>query len=297
MISEKTKAKIGFFLNGLGVLLGALGLFFVVYRLHAYKSEIDVARIGIAGYASILSLAVVYGAGNMFLALGWGRLLNFVGTHPRFSWVVWAYATSQLAKYVPGNVFQFFGRQALGVSAGIPNRQLAKSTILELAIVGGMGALFSPLVLPLVKPELSPLLTLALFMVVIVIALYLIRHIWNSHLRAVGIFYCLYLALSGFVFVTGFYIAGGSLEVVQIPTIAGAYVLAWLAGLVTPGAPAGIGVREAVLLFLLGGLSPGPVILLAVVIGRMITVLGDLLFFAGGLIAGRPNCPPDGTIF
>ncbi|MDX8491572.1 hypothetical protein RFN29_08270 [Mesorhizobium sp. VK22B] len=46
-------------------------------------------------------------------------------------------------------------------------------------------------------------------------------------------------------------------------------------------------VREAVLLVLLGELSFSPVIFLAVVIGRTITVLGDLLFFAGGLIAGR----------
>jgi hypothetical protein len=37
--------------------------------------------------------------------------------------------------------------------------------------------------------------------------------------------------------------------------VMGSYVIAWLAGFVTPGAPAGIGVREAVLVILLATAS------------------------------------------
>jgi len=59
----------------------------------------------------------------------------------------------------------------------------------------------------------------------------------------------------------------------------GAYVLAWLAGFVTPGAPAGLGIRELVLLFLLQGLVGGPDLLLVILLGRVITVSGDLVFF------------------
>ncbi|MEZ2331797.1 hypothetical protein AB6802_18910 [Mesorhizobium sp. RCC_202] len=286
MLNEATKARLELFLNRFGVFLGALGLLFVAYRLYAYKSELDVARIGGAQYAIILLLAALYGAGNMFLALGWGRLLNFLGVQPRLRWVVWAYATSQLAKYVPGNVFQFFGRQALGVSAGISNVQLAKSTMLELALVAGAGGLFFPLILPLVWPGLGSFPAPVAFISVVAIALYLIGRFGRALLEA-AVFHVFYLVLSGLVFVAGFRIAGGSIEISSAPTIAGAYVLAWLAGLLTPGAPAGIGVREAVLLFLLGGISSSPTVLMAVVIGRMITVLGDFLFFAGGQLAGR----------
>jgi uncharacterized membrane protein YbhN (UPF0104 family) len=61
--------------------------------------------------------------------------------------------------------------------------------------------------------------------------------------------------------------------------LCGSYVIAWLAGLITPGAPAGVGVRELVLLFLLGEQIPAADLLLAVVLGRIVTVVGDLLFF------------------
>ena len=71
-------------------------------------------------------------------------------------------------------------------------------------------------------------------------------------------------------------------HLVSLPVslLCGAYVIAWLAGLVTPGAPAGIGVREAVLLFLLGNVLPHADLLLAVLIGRMVTVFGDTIYFA-----------------
>lgn len=46
------------------------------------------------------------------------------------------------------------------------------------------------------------------------------------------------------------------------------------------GAPAGLGVREAVLLVLLGTTAHQETLLLAVLLSRIITVFGDLLFFA-----------------
>jgi hypothetical protein len=61
--------------------------------------------------------------------------------------------------------------------------------------------------------------------------------------------------------------------------ICGAYVLAWLAGLLTPGAPAGLGVRELVLFFLLKGFVPESDMVLSVLLGRVVTVAGDLVFF------------------
>lgn len=64
--------------------------------------------------------------------------------------------------------------------------------------------------------------------------------------------------------------------------LSGVYVLAWLAGLVTPGAPAGVGVRELVLLFLLKGIVAEADLLLAVVLGRVVTVVGDFGFFVFG---------------
>jgi len=90
-----------------------------------------------------------------------------------------------------------------------------------------------------------------------------------------------FLVVSGSVFVCILaVVAPEHLVSLPVSLLCGAYVIAWLAGLVTPGAPAGIGVREAVLLFLLGNVLPHADLLLAVLIGRMVTVFGDTIYFA-----------------
>lgn len=273
-------------LNRTGAFLGLAGIVFVGIRLRSYAGEIDFRRMGAGGYVAIAALACLFGASNLLLALGWQRLLHHLRAPVSRSWTIRAYAISQLAKYVPGNIFQFAGRQAIGVAAGISNAPLAKSTAYELAFLIIGGVLFSPLALPLIIASAPHWLGWISFVLVMASALWLAT-IVGVDFAAAAVFYVAFLALSGLVFVAAFGLAGGSGEFALFPAIAGAYVLAWLVGLVTPGAPAGIGIREAVLLFLLGGLSSGPVILLAVVIGRAITVLGDLLFFAGGQFAGR----------
>jgi hypothetical protein len=74
--------------------------------------------------------------------------------------------------------------------------------------------------------------------------------------------------------------------------IAGVFALAWVAGFITPGAPAGLGVRDAILMT---GLTPifGPGNALGVtVVMRLVTSVGDALAFAVGLLAqgaGRPG--------
>jgi uncharacterized membrane protein YbhN (UPF0104 family) len=204
------------------------------------------------------------------------------------------YATSQLAKYVPGNIFQFAGRQAIGVAAGIGNGPLAKSTALELAFLIGGGVLFSPLVLPLFvghAAEGAEAFAAAAFVALTLLAIWLAARLGGPELGAAARRYLAFLAVSGIVFAATYGIAGGELSGSLLLPITGAYVLAWLAGLVTPGAPAGIGVREAVLLFLLSGIGSPPVILLAVVVGRAMTVLGDFVFYLAGGVVGRlsPN--------
>lgn len=53
-----------------------------------------------------------------------------------------------------------------------------------------------------------------------------------------------------------------------------------------PGAPAGIGVRETVLVLLLGSYMIEADLLMAVLIGRIVTVFGDVIFFLAISIYG-----------
>ncbi len=82
-------------------------------------------------------------------------------------------------------------------------------------------------------------------------------------------------------------ISPGFLSTDIVIGLVGAFVISWLVGLITPGAPAGVGVRELVLLFLLKGVVAEVDLLLAVALGRVITVIGDFLFFLGTTIFYR----------
>ncbi|TIW70364.1 MAG: hypothetical protein E5V58_22935, partial [Mesorhizobium sp.] len=190
-------------LNRTGALLGLAGVVFVGIRLQGYASEIDFRRFGAGGYVAIAALAGLYGASNLLLALGWQKLLHHLQTPVSRSWAIHAYAVSQLAKYVPGNIFQFAGRQAIGLAVGIGNGPLAKSTGYELAFLTIGGALFSPLVLPLIAPSAPAWLGWTSFIVVMASALWLATFA-GADFGMAAVFYIGFLALSGLVFAVVF---------------------------------------------------------------------------------------------
>jgi glycosyltransferase 2 family protein len=68
-----------------------------------------------------------------------------------------------------------------------------------------------------------------------------------------------------------------------IATVVVASATGWIAGYVTPGAPGGVGVREAVFLVAVG--QESLVITLAVIGFRLVSVTADLIvFFIGALV-------------
>jgi hypothetical protein len=124
-------------------------------------------------------------------------------------------------------------------------------------------------------------------------ALVLKRYVGPPVARAFG-WHAAFLTVSGLLFVGLIELLAGKSgsEGLLVLTVIGAYVLAWLAGLVTPGAPAGLGVRELVLLFLLNGMIGAADLLLATVLGRVVTVCGDVLFFFFAGVQCRLKWPP-----
>jgi hypothetical protein len=78
---------------------------------------------------------------------------------------------------------------------------------------------------------------------------------------------------------------GGPLE--SWGTVLWLYPLAWMAGTVTVGAPAGVGVREAILVLELGTLLDPPRAALVALALRLVTTGGDVLTSAAGWVVGR----------
>jgi glycosyltransferase 2 family protein len=78
----------------------------------------------------------------------------------------------------------------------------------------------------------------------------------------------------------------------EFPTLVAATCASWFAGFVVIGAPAGLGVREAVFVALTGAALGEDRALLVIGLFRIVTFLGDTLFFAAGAALARLSKNP-----
>ncbi len=272
-------AKLKSVLNAAGVLLALAGVVFVWLRLRDYGAEIDFSRFTVTLWVGTGALVLVYTLANSMLAFAWRDILAALDVSAPLPWSMKTYAASQLAKYVPGNIFHLAGRQALGMAAGVSARSLGKSLFLELALIAFAGGLLGILALPLLTIRLSEYLSLGIFAVVTGMVGHIIRYYSGPPVAHAFFWYLMFHAVSSTTFVV--LIALLTQDWANLPWVGlcGGYIVAWLIGLLTPGAPAGVGVREAVLLFLFNGLVPEADLLLAIVLTRIVSVVGDVLFW------------------
>lgn len=268
-------------LHWTGSILSIVGVIFVAIKLSEYSGRIPSSLFTFGNLLSLFGLAVVYATANLLLALAWKTLLQHLGIVVNFVWAIRTYGISQLAKYVPGNIFHLAGRQAIGQAAGLPAWPLAKSTVWELGLLSVTGAMFCVLALPYFIPKFSILPAAVSFICLLGIVLVTLRkYVGSSIARAVEL-YAVFLTISGLIFTVllMLLITKCSIPPLQTILICGTFVVAWLAGMITPGAPAGIGVRELALVLLLKGIVSETDLLLAVLLSRLVTVGGDFLFY------------------
>lgn len=276
-------------LNWAGGGAGLAGVVFILVRLHQYSGQLDFGRFGVSSWLIVGTLAFIYGSANYLLSIAWWYILGFLRVEVSRNWAVKIYGISQLAKYVPGNIFQFAGRQALGLAADVPGWVLAKSVFWELALISVAGAIFACLTVPGVLPGLSVNIAGFVFLAIVFLTGLFIRRFWGASAVKAFVSHVLFLTVSGLVFVGTLVVVAdkGHITVQLAILYGGAYIVAWLAGLLTPGAPAGVGVREIVLLFLLGTVVGRADLLLAIVLNRVITVSGDGGFFVWASMKAR----------
>ncbi len=290
--------------NGAGFLLFAAAIVFVGLRLADNIGDIGKAATSAATWGVVAGGAVVYAVLTLPLAAAWTILLARAGAPgATFIGTVEVFGRSQIAKYIPGNVFHLVGRQLLGVGKGWPQGAVAVSSVVEalaqgsaasatvlfigfwahggpfemvspvLAVVGGIAALSAPSLIVRVTP-LLPIARRAQFLQD---TAGLGRG--TAIARALIIYLAFFMAASGLLWmiVLG---AAPNVPVTHFPTIAAAFVSAWLIGNVTPSAPGGLGVREALMLAQIGPVIGESEAVVAVITFRLVTILGDLSFFA-----------------
>lgn len=268
------------YLNLFGLALGIFGVIFILARLISLSSGINLNLTG-AQWRNITLTSVLYCGACIIQAFAWHNILKHLNLFVKPSWSIPTFGISQMAKYVPGNIFQFASRQAIGVSEGLPGVPLAKSIAWELGLMAGTAFLFTIFVVPVVNVHLSTMHSLILFFIVLALIILLMTFIVGKRIGlSIGL-YAIFFLLTGLVFFFIIDTLSDNQTAINISRLAlcGVYIFAWLIGFITPGAPAGVGVREIVLYTLLNPYIPYNTLLITIVIMRFVTVGGDILFY------------------
>ncbi len=268
-------------INSIGTVLAIAGVIFVSLKLKQYWQADSINHVSVSSWMVIGMLSICYAGANIFLVIAWKNILEHYNLRVASRWAFQAYGISQLAKYVPGNIFHIAGRQAIAMAAGLPGKLVLKSNLLELIMISCGGTLIGWIVLSLLFPNLSLIMALTLLVCSYIGIILIARLYFSLSLSRAIIYQLLFLLSSAFIFTTilTLLVHGRVLDIPVICTTIGVYTIAWLAGLVMPGAPAGIGIRELVVVYFLSEYIPNAELLLAVLLGRIVTVLGDILFF------------------
>ena len=206
----------------------------------------------------------LYALTHLTTTLGWLGVIRACGHHLPLRDGLAISLVSQAAKYIPGNIAHHLGRAALAKQAGLPLRVSSLVLPVELVCVSFAALMVGGFLL-------SPWVTFA--------CLAMLAALLATRARA--------LALPILAFALGLGLAGVSFALLAgVPQAVPAYPLGWLAGFLLPGAPAGLGVREAALLALLDSAARPETLGGAIIIHRVITAVVDGLvalvaYFAG----------------
>ena len=277
-------------LNATGLAIAIAAVIWVGLSLQRYAGEIDFASFDSTFWALMSVLAFAYGASSLMLARAWWQTLLGLEVDATWRESLRMYGISQLGKYIPGNVAQVIGRQVMAQGAGYDGIAVGKSAVMEVVLLCMGGIAIALVAGPSVFDAWPGWAGGALAIFVAALLYYLAGSIGGPRLgpalQKAYAWIILFLVLSSLSFGVILY-SVESLSVGILPIVIGAYAAAWLIGYVAPGAPAGIGIREVALAWLLGDWVTPAVLALTVVLGRVVTVVGDLVFCAIALALGE----------
>jgi len=291
-----TKSKI---LNIFKLVIILLSFWFIGEKFWVHHNWLRTSALNYELLITIFVCSIIYGLSEFLLSFAWRRLLKMCG-HKDISANICnrIYGKSQIAKYIPGNVFHVVGRHILGSQAGIKNIVLAGATIYEIlglisisVLIGFSGMIMfglSNIYFSLYQIIIILFFTLVITSLITALAPYLMslrgiilpyRGIWDTvlNISKVYIFYFIFFLIAGLllVIIVNLFLDINIYITAKLVVI---FSISWLAGFIIPGAPGGIGVREAVIIFFITPII-GEAQSVAIAIAlRFVTLLGDVWF-------------------
>jgi uncharacterized membrane protein YbhN (UPF0104 family) len=307
-------------------------LFFLASSLKQHWTEVADLRVDAVGWAMLIVALGTTLMAHIWTGWVWSWILRELNQPASGVWGILVYLKTNIAKYLPGNVWHLYGRVIAAKQAGFSTGAVTLSVLLEPLLMAAaaltialsslqssywvLQALSLAIVLTAIHPRLlNPLLKLSSRIKGKPAPVEIAdgerqnqgtqeaesRHTAASHnsppptppssplppssssfhlkryplLPLLG--ELIFVLLRGLGFLLTVWVLS-PVNWVQLPIVLSAFSLAWVLGLIIPGAPGGIGVFEATAIALLQAQFPPAVVLGSVALYRLISTLAE----AGG---------------
>jgi uncharacterized membrane protein YbhN (UPF0104 family) len=293
-----------------GNLLALVGIVFVTRAIYVNLDRLpsvsaDIVTSGV-GLASLVILFVSF----LSLTYAWRRILNHGHGSISMEQAFIIMGRSQIAKYLPGNVFHYVGRLMLSGLAGLPSEEVLLSIgietvciLLTAIVITCSGMLFYPDAGLVVNTVPKALIGEIQWIVGVTVLIFIIGatsfrsarewvrarrgYLDPRFLVIIMSLYAAALLLHGPIL----YMILSFIYHVDSPPawyeLSYGFTIAWVLGFLVPGAPGGIGIREAVILALFGpSLGNGIAAGLAVAL-RVMTTVSDVIVYLTALVLQR----------
>ncbi|MBR8826907.1 MAG: flippase-like domain-containing protein [Gomphosphaeria aponina SAG 52.96 = DSM 107014] len=268
-------------------------LFFLLAAFKDHWREVVAVRIEPQGWLMLFFALLSTFAAHIWSAWVWTWILK--AFHQPFggATAIKIYLITNLAKYLPGNIWHFYGRISAVTKAGGSLEVASLSVLLEPLLMAA-----AALLIALTSSSFGWLTTSQVglqFLVLAIVLLGINPHILNWGIRLLSRLkgqktatmeikqYPLLPLLGELCFLllrgTGFLFAVAALMPVNyydIPQLLSVFSFAWLLGLIVPGAPGGLGVFEATAIASLDSeLFPPALVLTVVAFFRVVSLLAE----------------------
>jgi glycosyltransferase 2 family protein len=283
---------------------------YLSYKLWQIKDVIKEWRFNNRLFIVIFLSSTVYAFICFFLSFAWSWLLIFF-SQKRVSIrdCISIYAKTLIARYIPGNVFHIAGRYVAGRNLGIDHASLAGATLYEI-----IGILISSSALALlgqaifnVNQHLIYFTVAGIIFVVLAVFPFVFNKVTYHHsgflknfnvdnrgtletakgLLPVFLLYFLFFVILSIIFLYLVFTVSGLSNISYLGKIISVFALSIVAGFLTPGAPGGLGVREAIIVgFMTQYIGESQSIFIALLF-RIVTFSGDYLFFLSSFLTSR----------
>ncbi|MCK4353362.1 flippase-like domain-containing protein [candidate division WOR-3 bacterium] len=280
------------------IILGTI-FFFIGKALYQSWSQVSLNELEFRYIFLILSFVLLM---ISFLggALGWNLILKALKEKLHIRKCIRIIAICQIGRYIPGKIWATVGKVYFAKKEGISNRKAIISVVLETILLFLSSLIiffiFTGSFIKCKFPIKSYTLLLSIFICLVVVHPSVFSKIVNflfirfkkepmefniGYFRILQLLllYCVLWVLYGM----GFYFLIKSFYPIEISTfysLIGICAIAWSIGFISLITPGGLGVREGILSFLLKFYFPVSIGIIAALLARIWTTVGEIILFA-----------------